>query len=146
MEDEARSRLAFELASMQLAEQLNGADSDDVKSLGYLGVDVAGAAAIFAGHTGLNSLWPTYVAGYAIAALLLMIALRSTTYLTGPTPVEIYFDNSPTPRLDATLALTAARSAVHRKRLGARRNVYRASIAMTIVTTAGSALGLSLVH
>lgn len=146
MEDDVRSRLAFELATTQLAEQLNGADSDDVKSLGYLAVDVAGGAAIFAGHAGLNSFWPAYVAGFAIAAVLLMIALRSTSYFTGPSPLEIYFDKSPTPSLDAILALTAARSAVHQQRLGAPRKFYRASIAMTIVTTAGSALALWLVH
>ena len=146
MEDEVRSRLAFELATSQLAEQLNGADSDDVKSLGYLGVDVAGAAAIFAGHNGLNSFWPAYVAGYAIAAVLLMMALRSTSYFTGPAPLEIYFDASPTPHLDAILALAAARSNVHQKRLGTRRKLYRASIAMTVVATIGSAVALWLVH
>lgn len=141
-EPDPSSQLAFELASTQLQEQLNGADSDDVKALGYLGVDVGGAAAIFAAHASLNGAWPYCLAGFIAASVLLMLALRSRTFATGPRPIEVYFDGSATPYLDAIQALEKAGSAVRTLRQGTRRRLFRFSILVTIFTTALSLFAL----
>jgi hypothetical protein len=135
-------QLAFDMATAQLAEQLSGADSDDVKALGYLAVDIGGAAVIFAGHSGLNFLWPLCLSVFGVAALLLVLALRSSIYPTGPNPLEIYYDASETPVLDAILALETARAGVQRIREGSRRRLYRLSVAATVVAIVVSALAL----
>jgi len=106
------SEMALSLARDQLSEQLSGVDSDDVKTLGYLGVDVAAALGVVAVHGQLNRFWGAYVVGFAVAALLAIVAIQRHVFYSGPDPLEVYFDVSPSPRLDVVNALVAARDEV----------------------------------
>lgn len=83
--------IALALARDQLGAQLAAADSDDVKALGYLAVDVAGSAALFATRDTLNSRWWWPTVGLAVAALRLIFALLKERYPGGPEPLEVYF-------------------------------------------------------
>ncbi len=135
--------IALELARDQLAAQLAAADSDDVKALGYLAVDVAGSAALFATRDTLNARWWWPTIGLAAAALLLILALLKERYPSGPEPLEVYFGDSETPILDATFAVTAAREEVRRLRSRPRRAwAYRGSLTLTGISVVGGGIVL----
>ncbi|MBJ7594912.1 MAG: hypothetical protein JF886_08630 [Candidatus Dormibacteraeota bacterium] len=84
----AGSDIALTLARDQLSEQLSGVDSDDVKTLGYLGVDVAAAIGVVAVHGSLDRFWAAYVAGFALAAVLAIITLQRRVFYSGPDPAS----------------------------------------------------------
>jgi hypothetical protein len=58
-------------------------------------------------------------------------------------PIEVYYDTSETPYLDAVLALEKARTDVKRLREGGRRVLYRLSVIATIAALVFSAVALS---
>lgn len=129
----AGSDIALTLAR----DQLSGVDSDDVKTLGYLGVDIAAAIGVVAVHGSLDRFWAAYVAGFALAAVLAIITLQRRVFYSGPDPLEVYFDSSPSPRLDVINSLLAARDEI-KKRRRERRAVYLASVGTLIVTALGT--------
>lgn len=146
-EDQVRAQLAVDLAQNQLNAQLDAADSDDAKSLGYLAVDVAAAVGVVVLRSLLPEVWVPAAAAYALAAGLLMTALREHRYWTGPDPRVIYFQESGTPRLDVVLGLRRARDQVESVRLGwSRRGLYRVSRGLTILATVGTASSAVALH
>ena len=142
-EDADTARLAVDLARDQLAQQLAAGDSDDVKALGFLAVELAAMATLFASRDSLNAIWWLPCCGFAVAAVLLLLALRRRSFHVGPEPLEVYFNPSATPSLDLVLELRAAREQVVQVReTRSRRWAYRASLVLLVLSLAGGGLTL----
>jgi hypothetical protein len=144
-ESDEGANIGLALARDQLSEQLSGADSDDVKALGYLAVDIAAIAALVAAHAMLNRYWWASIVGFACSAAFLMFALRRQEFPSGPNPLEVYASMSASPRLDSIIALVGARLEVIRLR-STRRRFYQWSVWLLVVTSVGSVIGLLEVH
>jgi hypothetical protein len=76
-----------------------------------------------------------------------MFALREHRYWTGPDPRAIYFQSSPSPRLDVVVGLRRAEEQVVTVRLHwSRAGFYRASRWLTFMTTVGTAASALALH
>lgn len=141
------ARLAVDLARDQLAEQLAAIDGDDVKALGFLAVEIAAMASLFASRRSLDSLWWLPSIGFGLAAALLMGALSRRRFRPGKEPLEVYFTDSKTPALDVVLALRAARLQIVQIRGSRwRRWPYNLSLVLLAVSVVGGGLTLLGVH
>lgn len=147
LEQREAARLAVNLARDQLAEQLAAVDSDDVKALGFLAVEVAAMAALFATRTSLDGLWWLPCSGFGLAAVLLMTALGRRRFRPGKEPLGIYFSDTLTPALDLVLALRAARLQIVQVRGSkSRRLPYTLSLVLLVLSLVGGGLTLVGVH
>lgn len=141
------ARLAVDLARDQLAEQLAAIDGDDVKALGFLAVEIAAMASLFASRQSLDTLWWLPCIGFGLAAALLMGALSRRRFRPGKEPLEVYFTDSTTPALDVVLALRAARLQIVQIRGSRwRRWPYNLSLALLAVSVVGGGVTLLGVH
>lgn len=91
---EARTLLAVVgLAQMQVAAQLQTADSDDGKAIGLVAVDVTLAAALVAARLAnarLPGLWWLPLLGFAVAAAWALASLAPRQFDAGPDPEALY--------------------------------------------------------
>lgn len=92
---EARTlRAVVALAQMQVAAQLQTADSDDGKAIGLVAVDVTLAAALVAARLAnarlLPGLWWLPLLGFAVAAAWALASLAPRQFDAGPDPEALY--------------------------------------------------------
>jgi hypothetical protein len=147
---EAAAATAVALARDQLSAELGRSDSDDVKALGFLAFDLAGAALAIQARTSLNRFWWAAVAGLAASALLLVVALWRRRVYPGPAPRDFYKAASGVADREevALLAIdlvTRARDQNRQVRMGKAR-WYTASVITLLVTVVGSGIYLWQVH
>jgi hypothetical protein len=147
---DASARAAADLARDQLAAEMSGLDSDDIRSIGLLGIYVAGAALMISVRNDLDRFWHWSVVGLGVASTLLLIALWRRDYDMGPPPSTL-FEVGSTAADDTSVAVLLfegvddARTWTH----GVRRHKMRwqrSSFAMFAVTIASSIVYLLAVH
>lgn len=147
---EVAAQTAAALAHEELNAELTGADSDDVKALGFLAVDIAAVALIVSVRRDLDRYWFWTVIGLGASAVLLFGALWRRTFKTGPVPDEFYETAASAGDAEqvALLALEGlAVARTHNERV--RRNKgrwYKASLVALAVTAVGGGIYLPVVH
>lgn len=149
--EEAAAEMAVDLARDQLLAELSRADGDDVRALGFLAFDLAGAAVIIAARASLDRFWWAAAVGLGAAAALLVAALWRRPMETGPRPRDFYeqAQRESVDRQDVFLLaldlLTRARD--HNRRVRAEKaRWYTASLVTLIITVVGSGIYLWQVH
>lgn len=148
---ETAARIGVDFARDRLSAALVGADGDDVKSLGFLAVDLAAIALIVGVRQDLDRYWYWVVVGLGVSAALLLIALWPRFYETGPDPIAFY-ERDTAGALDAEevaalaiAGLAAARlhnESVRRRKAG----WYTAGLMTSIATVVAGGSFLLWVH
>jgi hypothetical protein len=148
---ETAARIGVDLARDELSAELASADSDDVKSLGFLAVDLAAIALIVSVRHDLDRYWYWVAVGLGLSATLLLVALWPRLYTTGPDPMAFYEDDTAEARDAQHVAVLAIAglSAARQHNESVRRHKgrwYTAGLVTSIVTVVGGGSFLVSVH
>jgi hypothetical protein len=91
-----------ERATTRLEAQLQDADELATRALAVLAIDVSASALLVSARDDLAAVWPLAACGFAIAIVLLGIAVWPRTFDTGPEPDAFYEEFGGATRLDAS--------------------------------------------
>jgi len=136
------------LARTQLLAQSERMDAIDLKAFTLLGLDVALAAALLAGHQSLGRRWWTPIVGLSISALLGFFASRTTPgdLTLGPEPEGFFKSrklNEDVPFLRSLLvwlSRSVASNAVHEER---KRNWLSGGMVILFATVVYSVIAIA---